>query len=392
MLAKVSGNRFFGVGKVFMLLALALFALGLTGCGGRRVSKETVFWPPEPNPPRVQFLKAVSGSKDVVKERANFKLLSLDNEDEDAPKVIAKPYGIAANKGKIYIVDTIQNNVAIFDLVKETYEILPGSKGQGKLKKPLNIAVASDGNVFVADTFRKEIMMYDEAGNFVRAYGKDIEMKPVDVAVDDKSIYALDISNNEIKVIDRQTGELSGALGKGTAAEQGLSLPTNLTIDRDGFLYVTNSGTGRVVKLDRDGHIVHSFGRLGDSFGEFGRPRGITVDEKGRIFVADASHQNVQIFNETGRILMFFGDPGYVYESLNLPAGVLVTTANLEYFQKLAAPDFVLEQVIAVTNQFGPVKVSFYGLGQMKDFKGYESLPKPKQKGAAGAAPAEEKK
>lgn len=392
MLASVSGNRFFGVGKLFMLLVGALFALGLAGCGVRKVSKESVFWPPEPNPPRVQFLKAVSGSKDVVKERANFKLLSLDNEEEDAPKIIAKPYGIASSKGRIYIVDTIQNNVAIFDLVKESYEILPGSKGQGKLKKPLNIAIASDGNVFVADTFRKEIMMYDEAGNFIRAYGKEIEMKPVDVAVDDKSIYALDISNNEIKVIDRQTGELSGALGKGTAAEQGLSLPTNLTIDRDGFLYVTNSGTGRVVKLDRDGHIVHSFGRLGDSFGEFGRPRGITVDDKGRIFVADASHQNVQIFNETGRILMFFGDPGYVYESLNLPAGVMVTTENLEYFQKLAAPDFVLEQVIAVTNQFGPVKVSFYGLGQMKDFKGYENLPKPKQKGAAGAAPAEEKK
>lgn len=382
MLAKVAGNRFFGVGKVIMLLVGALFALGLTGCGTRRLSKEAVFWPPEPNPPRVQFLKGVSGSKDVVKEKANFKLLSLDNEEEDSVKLIAKPYGITSGKGRIYVVDTIQNNVAVFDLVKETFEILPGSKGQGKLKKPINVAVASDGNVFVADTFRKEIMMYDEAGGFVRGYGKTLEMKPVDVAVDDKSIYALDISNNEIKVIDRQTGELSGSLGKGEGPESALSLPTNLTIDKDGFLYVTNSGSGRVVKLDRDGHVVHSFGRLGDSFGEFGRPRGITVDDKGRIFVADASHQNVQIFNETGRILMFFGDPGYVYESLNLPAGVMVTSENLEYFQKLAAPDFVLEQVIAVTNQFGPTKISFYGLGQMKDFKGYDSIPKPKQKGA----------
>ena len=62
MLASVSGNRFFGVGKLFMLLVGALFALGLAGCGVRKVSKESVFWPPEPNPPRVQFLKAVSGS------------------------------------------------------------------------------------------------------------------------------------------------------------------------------------------------------------------------------------------------------------------------------------------------------------------------------------------
>ncbi len=380
------GSRSFHAGRGIMVLALALVAFGLTGCGARKLgSGEPVFWPPDPNPPRVQFLKGISASKDVTGDKASVKILSLSNEEEDTNKIIAKPYGIASNKGRIYVVDTIQNNVAIFDLVKQTYEILPGSKGQGKLKKPINIAVASDGNVFVADTFRKEVMMYDEMGNFVRAYGKDIQMKPVDVAVDDKNIYALDISNNEIKVIDRQSGDLAGSIGKGSETQQGLSLPTNLTMDKDGYLYVTNAGTGKVVKLDRDGHIVHTFGGLGDSFGEFGRPRGISVDDKGRIYVADASHQNVQIFNETGRILMFFGDPGYVYESLNLPAGVMVIRDNLDYFQKLAAPNFILEEVIVVTNQFGPVKVSFYGLGQMKDFKGYDNIPKPAPKGKGDA-------
>lgn len=380
MLATSGGSTLIRIGKLLALQLGVLLALGLTGCAPKKLkSAEPVFWPPEPNPPRVQFLKGVSTSRDVTKVQNNFKLLSLEGEEEEAPKNIAKPYGIVFSKGKFYVVDTIQNNVAIFDLVKETFEILPGSKGQGKLKKPINIAAAPDGNIFVADTFRKEIMMYDETGAFVRAYGKELQMKPVDVAADDKQIYALDISNNEIKVIDRQTGELAGSLGKGTETQPGLSLPTNLNLDKDGFLYVTNSGSGRVVKLDRDGHIVHAFGRLGDSFGEFGRPRGISVDDKGRIFVADASHQNVQIFNETGRILMFFGDPGYVYESLNLPAGVMTSTQKelLDYFQKLAAPDFVLEQIIVVTNQFGPVKISFYGLGQMKDFKGYENLPKP---------------
>ncbi len=373
-----------GVGKILSLLSGALLALALAGCAGGKASREPVFWPPDPNPPRVQFLKGVSGSKDVT-SNSSVKLLSLNNEEDEGPKVIAKPYGVAFSKGKFYVVDTIQNNIAIFDLVKETFEILP-NKGRGKLKKPINLSIASNGNLFVADSFRKEILEYDEMGNFVKAYGKDLDMKPVDVAVDDSKIYALDITHSEIKVIDRATGEPAGSLGKLAEGQQdGLSLPTNLTMDKDGFLYVTNSGTGKVIKLDRDGHIVHSFGRLGDSFGEFGRPRGITVDDKGRILVADASHQNVQIFNETGRILMFFGDPGYVYESLNLPAGVTTITSNLDYFQKFAAPGFVLEEVIVVTNQFGPTKVSFYGLGQMKDFKGYENI-KPAEKGKGGAA------
>ncbi len=372
-----------GIGKVLSLLSGALLALGLAGCMGGKAAREPVFWPPDPNPPRVQFLKGVSGSKDVT-TASSVKLLSLNNDDDEGPKMIAKPYGVAFSKGKFYVVDTIQNNIAIFDLVKETFEILP-NKGRGKLKKPINLTIASNnGNLFVADSFRKEILEYDEMGNFVKAYGKELEMKPVDVAVDDNKIYALDISHSEIKVIDRASGEPAGVIGKAVEGQEGLALPTNLSMDKDGFLYVTNSGTGKVVKLDRDGHIVHAFGKLGDSFGEFGRPRGITVDDKGRILVADASHQNVQIFNETGRILMFFGDPGYVYESLNLPAGVTTISSNLDYFQKLAAPGFILEEVIVVTNQFGPTKVSFYGLGQMKDFKGYESItPAEKEKGGA---------
>ena len=80
----------------------------------------------------------------------------------------------------------------------------------------------------------------------------------------------------------------------------------------------------------------------------------------------DGGQQNVQVFNETGRILVFFGDPGLLRGSLNLPVGIAVTKDNLDYFQKMAAPGFVLEAVILVTNQYGAEKVSVYGLGQMQ--------------------------
>ena len=52
--------------------------------------------------------------------------------------------------------------------------------------------------------------------------------------------------------------------------------------------------------------------------------------------------------------------------ALNLPAGIALTTEDLDYFQTLADPDFILEQVIFVTNQMGDAKVSIYGLGHKK--------------------------
>jgi acetoacetate decarboxylase len=57
---------------------------------------------------------------------------------------------------------------------------------------------------------------------------------------------------------------------------------------------------------------------------------------------------------------------------MNLPADIAVTSENLEFYQKLAAPDFILEQVIFVTNQYGDDKVAIYGLGKMKGLK-YEA-------------------
>ena len=63
---------------------------------------------------------------------------------------------------------------------------------------------------------------------------------------------------------------------------------------------------------------------------------------------------------------MFFGDPGITDGSMNLPAGVTTTRENLDYFQQLAAPGFILEDIVIVTNQYGDSKVSIYGLGEMK--------------------------
>src|ERR1035437_458959 len=126
----------------------------LAGCAAPPVVKETVFFPPPPNAPKVQFLKSISGSKDVVEQENSFSLLVKGQQEE--VKQINKPYGIAYVKGKLYVCDVIGLRVAIIDLVHKKFDYLKGaSVGFGKLKKPINLAVDSAGNVFVVDTARK---------------------------------------------------------------------------------------------------------------------------------------------------------------------------------------------------------------------------------------------
>jgi hypothetical protein len=81
----------------------------------------------------------------------------------------------------------------------------------------------------------------------------------------------------------------------------------------------------------------------------------------------DGAFQNVQMFDADGQILMYFGSPGNDRGSLNLPTGIDIDYDNVEYFRKYADPDFEIEYLVVVANQFGPNKIVVYGFGSLKD-------------------------
>lgn len=362
------------------LLLLGVLVLLIAGCAPKVAKKdESVFFPPAPNPPRVQFLMGIGDSRDVEGKDTEYSLFSMDPTQGDDVKFFLKPYGIATHGDKIYVSDTLGGKVAVINIKQRTFDWLKGGFGPGKLKKPINLATDNQGNLYVADTIRKKIVMYDPEGNFLKVYGDAYDMKPVDVAVDDRNVYALDFSRSKILVFNRNTGKLVEGLGQDSDnPKENLSLPTNMALTDRGIFYVTNITTGIIVKLDRDGHVIGTIGKMGDGFGQFGRPKGIETDSNGYVYAVDSAHQNVQLFDENGRLLMFFGDPGLPVGSLNLPAGIAVTDTNLDFFQQMAAPDFKLEQIVMVVNQVGQHRVSIYGLGKKVNFD-YEAFYKESQ-------------
>jgi DNA-binding beta-propeller fold protein YncE len=145
-----------------------------------------------------------------------------------------------------------------------------------------------------------------------------------------------------------------------------LYAPVNLAVDAQRRLYVTDIGAFRVQQYDPDGKYLRTIGRLGDSPGEFARPKGIAVDREGRVYVVDAASQVVQIFDAEGKLLLFFGEPEGSEAGLNLPAKVAVDYDHVGLFQGYAAPDFQVEYLVIVTNQYGDRKVSVFGFGGRK--------------------------
>ena len=80
---------------------ILLFAL-ITSCSKKlhNQTAEVIVYPAPPDTARVQFLTKISSSRDVVKKKSSFSAFVVG---EEKPSGIIKPYGMAANDGKIFI-------------------------------------------------------------------------------------------------------------------------------------------------------------------------------------------------------------------------------------------------------------------------------------------------
>jgi DNA-binding beta-propeller fold protein YncE len=194
-------------------------------------------------------------------------------------------------------------------------------------------------------------------------------MKPMDVAVTKDRIYLSDVMSHSVHVLDKATRK---ALFDIPNAEDAVNItnklfqPINIALDSKERLYASDFGANRVQVYDADGKYLHTIGGKGANYGEFTRPKGVAVDQGNRVYVVDAAGQMVQMFDDTGRLLMWFGEPSKKQVSLFLPAKVLVDYDDVALFQKFAAPNFELEHLLVVMNQYGPMKVAVFGFGHKK--------------------------
>jgi DNA-binding beta-propeller fold protein YncE len=343
-----------------MNLRCLVLALLIGGCATKPTSKtEHIFFPPAPDEPRIQFLTAFGSERDLG-EASKFADFVVGEEKIHRP--IWKPYGIAVTKGTVHVCDTQAANVGIIDLLKRKIRyIRPG--GREAMQTPINIAVDAAGSHYVTDTKRGQVLIYDRNGERTGEIGQPGEMKPCGVFVANDRIYVTDLLGHSVRVYSVAARQLLLTVPKDAKEEKSkLHSPTNIAIDRDGNMYVSDTGGFNTKVFDKEGNHLRTVGELGLNAGSFALPKGIAVDRERRMYVVDGATAVVQVFDAEGRLLMFFGEPkSSGAAGLYLPAGIAVDYDNLTLFQKHVAPGFKLDHLIFVTNQAGPNKVSVFG-------------------------------
>lgn len=324
-----------------------------------------LFFPALPELPRIQYLAKFSAPLDVGGESGGFRDFLFGGEDAEA-HLVAKPYGVALFEGAIYVVDTRGGGYGVFDVANGITRFVRPS-GAGRLSKPINITIDSDGTRYVTDTDREQIVVFDRNDRFVRAFGEAEQYTPVDVVVSGDSLYVTDIFHHQVHEIEKRTGEILNTFGEAGSLAGQLYHPTNLALGPDNHLYVTDTTNFRIQVFTLEGELVGRLGAVGTTPGQFARPKGVAVSRDNHVYAVDAAFQNVQILEPDGRPLLFFGGVGNGPGTMNLPTVVKLDYENVEHFQQYAHPDFEIEYLILVVNQFGPNKVLVFGFGAMRD-------------------------
>jgi hypothetical protein len=92
-----------------------------------------------------------------------------------------------------------------------------------------------------------------------------------------------------------------GRINTGAEADWLFNKPADVAFAKNGDIYVADGyGNSRVVKFDRDGKYLKSWGKYGTAIGEFNLPHTVAVDEAGRVYVGDRENQRIQIFDSEG--------------------------------------------------------------------------------------------
>ena len=109
--------------------------------------------------------------------------------------------------------------------------------------------------------------------------------------------------------------------------------PTDVTWDANGNIFVSDGyGNSRVVKYDKNGRFIASFGTKGSGPGQLDTPHSIASDAKGNIYVADRQNRRIEVldndltlkasYDQVGRPWTVCISPGthqYLYSSNSYP-------------------------------------------------------------------------
>lgn len=215
--------------------------------------------------------------------------------------------------------------------------------------RPYAIDTDSTGNIFVVDRSSQAVTQYDATGSQLGQWNPGSLTQPSDIAVDSEgSLYILDY----LAEVPLQKFSADGTPMAFDTGATNIFFPSGLFIDSGDNLYVTDYGGsqgGRILVFDHAGNLVRIFGSeddlafeefnditvdenaqrirvvtsrmvaefdmngtyLGSWQGDFYRPFGIAAGPNGDVFIADTYNNEVDQYDGAGNLKATMAQDSY---------------------------------------------------------------------------------
>ncbi len=311
------------------VLAAALWA---AGCSAFPPAREpaapplTRVWPSPPDPPRLAFVQFVRRPVDLgIRQSRGRRVMNWMTGSDRGNEALVKPFGVALDEhDNLCITDTGTRTVVYVDRVRGTSRRF-GRDGHTRFVTPVGVAKRG-GTIFVADAGLGAVLALREGGDEAFRITNRL-VRPTGVAVSGQEVFVTDARQNEVVVFD-MAGRFRRAFGTRGSSPGQFNIPTHIAADSGGRLYVTDSMNGRIQIMAPDGRFIGLVGAPGDAPGYFSRPKGAAVDSAGHIYVVDANFDNIQVFDRQGRVLLAVGGAGGGIGEFWLPGGIAISSQD----------------------------------------------------------------
>ena len=182
------------------------------------------------------------------------------------------------------------------------------------LGAPSSVAIRPDGHVLVFNRGAHPLLEFDKSGTFVRSLGEGRYARPHGMRIAaDNTIWTTDVVAHTVTKMSPQ-GDVLLVLGvKGQAGDWNeaaksrlLDEPNDMAFGPTGDIFVVQGhgkGDPRVLKFDKTGKFIKSWGGKGTGPGQFDIAHSIVIDSKGLVYVADRQNRRVQIFDTDGKFI-----------------------------------------------------------------------------------------
>lgn len=244
---------------------------------------------------------------------------------------LKEPSQVLTYKGRLYISDSGNSRVLVFDLKGKFLFELEGSlqKDSRKLRYPYGLAADGGGHVYVADPAIGKVLIFNYLGNYVGTFAQNSKIvKPAGIFFQNNRFYISDIILNKVLVFDKR-GKYLFSIGSGNPGNSSgdLYYPNAVAVDENGKIFVSDSMNNRVQIFDKTGRYIETLSGVEET--KLSNPRGIALDSNDNIYVAATMGNSIKVYDKNGMFLFdMTKDKKY---SLTLPVGISIDPYNNIY-------------------------------------------------------------